>query len=107
MKRTTLLISTVLGAAMLFPSFANGQASRSESSGGGTLAASGFWAKVPTFEELVAKLQELRERKRNDRAHGNRYQQGLAAEILKVKNALRRHHRQRGWDAAKNDPIDF
>jgi hypothetical protein len=105
-KKNTLVAFATLGAAVLAISTADAQAMRSQSAGSGSTTVSGFWAKAPTFEELVDKLADLRNRKRYDKAHGNKYQQYLAAEIAKVKAALRNHHRQRGWTAAKNDPID-
>jgi hypothetical protein len=61
---------------------------------------------VSQFDYLVAKLEDLRARKKYDKEHGNKYQKMLAKEIKIVKDALRNHWREAGRKAAMNEPGD-
>jgi hypothetical protein len=61
-----------------------------------------MWGSVPTKDELLAELKELRERKRVDCAHAKRYQEDMKARIAAIKKALRGFHSQHVLD----DPID-
>lgn len=64
------------------------------------------WSVGPSYEDLVDKLRDLRERKKYDWEHGRRYQAPLAERIEIVKRALRNHHGAAGLRAARNEPGD-
>lgn len=61
-----------------------------------------FFGSVPTKDELLQELEELRKAKRYDCAHGKKYQKDMADRIAAIKKALRGFHREK----VLNDPID-
>jgi len=61
-----------------------------------------FFGSVPSKEDLLIELEDLRERKRYDCAHGREYQKQMAERIAAIKNALRGFHGEK----VLNDPID-
>lgn len=101
----TIAIAAVLSTFAFAPSLsaAQGQAANNQANlnkNGGQISVG------PSFEQLVAKLQDLRARKKYDLEHGREHQAYLAERIEIVKKALRNHHGVRGQKAALNQPID-
>ncbi|MCZ7580083.1 MAG: hypothetical protein M5U21_04575 [Fimbriimonadaceae bacterium] len=103
----TLALATVLSTFAFAPSLLPAQAQTASGNQASLTKTQGQIPVGPSFEELVAKLKDLRERKKYDLEHGRKHQAYLAEKIEIVKKALRNHHGARGQKAALNQPIDF
>ncbi|OGR25529.1 MAG: hypothetical protein A2139_06645 [Desulfobacca sp. RBG_16_60_12] len=106
MNRNTTLSLLAL-AAVALTSITTAQQGQSQTAAGGGAATMAQLQVGPSFEDLVEKLRDLRERKKYDNAHGRKYQAYLAEKIEMVKRALRNHHRSRGEKAARNEGTDY
>lgn len=102
----TLALATVLSTFAFAPSLSAAQSQIGSSNPVNLTKAQGQIPVGPSFEDLVAKLKELRDRKKFDLANGRKHQAYLAEKIEIVKKALRNHHGARGQKAALNQPID-
>ncbi|RIK01056.1 MAG: hypothetical protein DCC46_02905 [Armatimonadetes bacterium] len=102
----TLALATVLSTFAFAPCLSAAQTQTASGNPANLTKTQGQIPVGPSFEELVAKLKDLRERKKYDLEHGRKHQAYLAEKIEIVKRALRNHHGSRGQKAALNQPID-
>lgn len=92
----TLALATVLSTFAFAPCLSAAQTQTASGNPANLTKTQGQIPVGPSFEELVAKLKDLRERKKYDLEHGRKHQAYLAEKIEIVKRALRNHHGSAG-----------